>query len=280
MSFASFLGDFFDPLGLFHETSSKKQENERYDDQLQLQRDAFNYQKEYDQWAQGLAERNFQLQSSPVSSLVKDASTVGVNPMAAMGQSVGSASAGSSSVSGPSPVAPPQNINGSLISAIASTLNNRSSLDSQEKLADKSFALRQQELDLMGQLRNRELDIQQQDADTRAGELGVHQTDVNKRYIHLNKLYELDRDRFDLEVQKRLDQVLQNARQDSQFWAAHRAELQKIQHAREQLKYDEVRDNRDRRERYTRDIVLGISALGSIAGDIFKFMQFGGALPF
>lgn len=284
------IGDFLDPLGLFHTTSSEKRKQSIEDANLelakrnmQLQEDAFDYQKGYDTWAKGLAERNFQLQSSPVSSLVADAQKVGVNPMAAMGQSVGSASAGSSSVSNPSPVGPvpySPDIRGQVLSAITSAMNSRASLDVQERMADKSNNLKYQELSVMERLRNRELDIAQEDADTRKGHLTLDTSEQNLRYNHLEKVYQLDRSKFDLEVQKRLDTVLQNARQDSQFWAAHRADLEKIKHAKEQLKYDQVRDDKDRREKYVRDIVLGVSALGSVASDIFKFMQFGGALPF
>lgn len=104
---ANWFADFFDPFGIFHKTSAKEQEDNRYDEQIDLQRralglqeNAFSYQKEYDAWQQGMAEKEYQLASSPVSSVVTDASKVGVSPMTALGQSAGSFSIPSSNAQG------------------------------------------------------------------------------------------------------------------------------------------------------------------------------------
>ena len=86
---------------------------------LELQREQFEYQKSYDVWQKDLAERNYQLQSRPISSLVADGQNVGVNPMAAMGQNVGSVSIPSSGAS-----ASPVGLQDTGLSSMMSMLGN------------------------------------------------------------------------------------------------------------------------------------------------------------
>lgn len=91
--------------GLSAYLTNKQQErnNDLQNSALALQAQQFLYQQQYDEWAKRFAEtqrqdslnafnKQYQLAQSPISTLVKDGSSVGVNPMAALGQNVGSAS--------------------------------------------------------------------------------------------------------------------------------------------------------------------------------------------
>ena len=87
--FGNLIGDILDPIGLFHTTSSQQKTDNQWEANynlqlraLQDQENAFTYQQQYDKWAQNFAEsqdafsreafnKQFQLSSSPVSSVVK-----------------------------------------------------------------------------------------------------------------------------------------------------------------------------------------------------------------
>ena len=161
--FGNLIGDILDPIGLFHTTSSQQKTDNQWEANynlqlraLQDQENAFTYQQQYDKWAQNFAEsqdafsreafnKQFQLSSSPVSSVVKDGASVGVNPMAALGQNAGSASYSSSGVPssntgngfGASPVSPINNM-GSIISALGSVDSASIGASQAERLESRS----------------------------------------------------------------------------------------------------------------------------------------------
>lgn len=258
----SFFGDVFDPLGLFHTTSGQRRVNDQWDKNyylqtraLQDQEAAFEYQKQYDKWAQNFAQsqdqfsresflrtQDFQenafnqqmaLAQSPVSSVVKDAAKVGVNPMAALGMSAGSASASSTSYSpsgapasgahegfGASTLAPINNMS-SLISALGSVGSAHIGAAQDDRDSKRAAALRQQELEIIKdknqkdfELGSRSLDIRQQDADTNSTNSGIQKqlADANDRMTSLEfqkfafnktkdiKTYLLDKARFNRSV--------------------------------------------------------------------------------
>lgn len=130
--------------------SNNRSQRELQQDSLDLQKEQFEYQKNYDKWSQDLSERNFQLQSHPVSSLVSDAYSAGVNPMAAMGQSVGNASASSSNVNtsfGASPVS--DSLTPALFSMLTQLSTTQMNNKTSEKIASENNDIRRQELDII-----------------------------------------------------------------------------------------------------------------------------------
>lgn len=137
-----------------------RQQADLQEESLQLQKEQFEYQKNYDKWQKDFNERNLQLQQSPISTLVKDGSSVGVNPMAALGQNVGSASASSSNANtgfGVSPVS--DQITPSLMNMLSSLATTKMFTESQKEIADKNNAMRQQELDLLREKAGNEFEL-------------------------------------------------------------------------------------------------------------------------
>lgn len=140
------------------------------------QQQAFEYQKSQDAWARDVTERNMNLAERPISTLLNDASKHGINPMAAMGQSVGSAQASSSNVSTPSNVSGVSTLDtglSSMLSSIGGLAQTQISTKSQEKIAEKNASLRQQELNLIANKQKQDYDvakeqnaIEQQNANT------------------------------------------------------------------------------------------------------------------
>lgn len=156
---ANFFADFFDPFGIFHKTSAKEQEDDRYDQQFGLQKEAFEYQKQYDQWSQGMAEKEYQLASSPISSVVNDASKVGVSPMTALGQSTGSVSVPSSNVQNPSAVGF-QSTLPSMISSTTQLADTAIKARVERDIAEEQANLKRQEMLLIDRHNRKSEDIQ------------------------------------------------------------------------------------------------------------------------
>lgn len=137
---------------------------------LALQYMQYLYQKDYDQWSQKFAEtqrqdslnafnQQMQLAKSPISTLIQDGSSVGVNPMAAMGQNVGSASFSGGSIpssnvnNGFGASSVPDSLGTSLMSMITSlaqtSMNNRTQEDISDKTLDNQRKMQIQELQFL-----------------------------------------------------------------------------------------------------------------------------------
>lgn len=151
MSFMpSWIGDAFktvlDPFDLF----TGRANQDRADSTLALQRQSLQHQIEMDKWSQGMAERQMNLASTPVSSVVKDAASVGVNPMAALGQSVGSASIPSSNVQQPTGTSPVPNplavLLGTALSSAASLGSTKMNVNSQDEIDKRHNTLARTQL--------------------------------------------------------------------------------------------------------------------------------------
>lgn len=241
--------DLLDPAGLFHDTRSKSVANDQWERSYQLQaralldqESAFEYQKEYDKWQQQFAQsqdafsresylrnqqfnedsfaKQLELAKAPVSTVVNDAAKVGVNPMAAMGMSAGSASVSGSSYSsagvpssgaggnfGVSSLSPLNNMP-SLISALGSVGSATISASQAERDSKRSAMLRQQELNIIKEknhndflLGERGADIAQQNAnanssnaETNRGNLTARQAEFAFEKIKTRNYFKLEKD--------------------------------------------------------------------------------------
>lgn len=321
--FGDLIGDFFDPLGFFHTTTSKKQTNDQWNLNYGLQaralldqEAAFEYQKEYDKWAQGFAQsqdrfsrqsynrsqsfsenafnQQMALAKSPVSTVVKDASSVGINPMAAMGMSAGSASASGSSFSpssapsssahegfGASSLAPINNMP-SIISALGSVGSAHIATAQDDKDSRRSAALRQQELDIIKDknerdfmLANRSLDIEQQNADsntsqakTAQGNLTARQAELAFEKIKTKNYYNLEKN-MNAFTQKMSRQQFERAKYE--FNAKLNLEKQDLSQ-----KLRAIKDNKDFRSGFLR--MQYITRFGDKALDLLgQFFGVGGS---
>ena len=133
------VGDFFD---IFQSGASKRQE-ELAQKEFLLSSLALQHQTDQDAWSRGFQEKVFDTQNElarkPISTLLSDARENGINPMAAMGQNVGSVSvsAGNSSVTSPSTPAVPnsQNMFSTLLGSVGQLISAGVSADTQKEVA-------------------------------------------------------------------------------------------------------------------------------------------------
>lgn len=192
-SSGDFFTNFFDPLHIISPSGAARRSEERSER-------ALNHQIEFDKWSQDFQERVFQSQNelarSPVSLLVKDAAKSGVNPMAAMGQSVGSvsASAPNSSVSSPSPVMPSNGMS-SLLSLAASVFGSTTQAKSAERIAA-----------MEDKTKNRALDIEENSVNNQKEYWDSLIKQNEKRIV-------IEQGHLENEQNKRLDAMLNSARE-------------------------------------------------------------------
>lgn len=144
------VGDFFD---IFESGASRRQEG-RSDAELLLSNIALQNQMSHDAWARQFSEKQasmqeqafnkqYELARSPISTLVQNGASVGVNPMAALGQNVGSASYSNVSAPGSSVSSPAtpnagssQNLLGGLTNILGSLLGTKMSTESSKAVAE------------------------------------------------------------------------------------------------------------------------------------------------
>ena len=296
------MNDLLDAGGIFHDTRAKKEQDERYNQNFALQvralmdqEQAFEYQKDYDAWAKQFAEsqdafsreafnKQYELAQSPVSTLLNDASKVGVNPMAAMGQSVGSASFSGSSIPssntdssfGVGSTSIPNNI-GSMISGLASVGSASIASAQNERDSKRNASLRQQELDIMAQK-------EEHDYDLGLKNLGVSQQNADTNYMEAivrSRLADNAERMTDIEFEK----FLHNQKQDIQRLALEKAQFEYKKYYDDKeyaLKVSQFNDNyqleyekmlkavktadKDRRMNY---ITSFAQTVGKLIGDIF-----------
>lgn len=108
--------------------------------QMDMEREQFEYQKDYDEWAKNFAEDSYY---NNYQNTVKDMQAAGLNPLALGPGGAGSASIASSSVSGtgaPSASAPSgvqgSNLAGSLFNLLGNLAGHKMSARSQGEIAD------------------------------------------------------------------------------------------------------------------------------------------------
>lgn len=134
-------------LNLF-DSSSRQKQIDSYNEQNNLRANlAMLHQFDYDSWAKQFSQEQFayqkqmddkqyQLASQPISTLLNDAAKNGISPMAALGQNVGSVSAGSVGV----PSSSVQNAQMSVPQGSGSSLGSALSLLSSVALEKKRLA--------------------------------------------------------------------------------------------------------------------------------------------
>lgn len=254
--------------GAISSKKNRQQQQEQQEEVLSLQERQYQHQVEYDEWQKQQTERNYQLQSHPISTLLNDGSSVGVNPMAALGQNVGSVSVPSSNAStgfGTSPI--PDTLTPSLFSMLSSLSNNVLSIQAEKSMKNKDLDYKYQELKVLKDLRNRELDIAETDSATRQGELGVHQgqlklnqTEVNKRFEELDRQYNLSIQRFDFDkAMKKISNMHLNKMEA--------LEERRINNIIDNMHWAQEHGQNQLAEHYFRDAVVGVAGiLGGIGG--------------
>lgn len=134
-------------LNLF-DSSSRQKQIDSYNEQNNLRANlAMLHQFDYDSWAKQFSQEQFayqkqmddkqyQLATQPISTLLNDAAKNGISPMAALGQNVGSVSAGSVGV----PSSSVQNAQMSVPQGSSSSLGSALSLLSSVALEKKRLA--------------------------------------------------------------------------------------------------------------------------------------------
>lgn len=152
-------------LNLF-DSSSRQKQIDSYNEQNNLRANlAMLHQFDYDSWAKQFSQEQFayqkqmddkqyQLASQPISTLLNDAAKNGISPMAALGQNVGSVSAGSVGVPSSSvqnaQMSVPQGASSSLgssLSLLASVALEKKRLAQQDKQFNQNLKFQYQKME-------------------------------------------------------------------------------------------------------------------------------------
>ena len=256
------IGGFFD---MFESGASRRQEA-RSDKELLMSYDALQHQKSQDAWANQFAEnqaafqqqayqQNYDLARSPISTLVKDGASVGINPMAAIGQNVGSASYSSASAQNSSVTSPStpntsasQNLLGGLSSILGSLMGTKMTTqtskdvaeiqaDTAKEVAEEQIQSNEKIAEMEDSFKRDELENTKNFQQHQVAKMNV-ESEVALRGMNTKE------GELELEKQKRLDKLFQDLSERSQREQGLRIQFEQLQHQKKELERAISSDNK------------------------------------